>query len=521
VIGSLIGSFGFRTTFSISFATLVSPPIGPAQKVPLPMLIPVDRRFFEIDASVRMTSAAAAGTFELTIVGFDRKMYDQMKKGSTLVTITLGYSDGGTSDVIEGLLLDCSLAPKGCFYEATLKGDDYAFATLRDHKKIGYTADPNQTVGQIAKAVCGKIGLDIQADDGPPLANYSVNDQAPLDILLNLAHRGTFVLQTKDGKVYLGAPASIGSTDPVPFDDDASATDGAARGKGADGPHLSVTNYHAAGRPKLRPRDVVTIGTDQYRVDTVTHDFKRDGSYVVSGRAIAVSASRADAAAAAKSTASSTADVVRGALNSRDEKRPAVTAGVVKTYNDGHTSDVSTGVAKTPDMITPTTSAPLRSDPVTFAGKPIASPFAFDHCGLMVPVYAGMRALMVHGWNDPNDAVVDGFLWDDTMTKPGNQSGDWWLCLPTNLDQNGKPTGSGVDDLIDATGKRVITATGLRIAIGSGLLKNVGTRPDLGKDDTLTIESDQGPKIEISGNTVSVTDGSITLKIANGTVSIG
>ena len=72
---------------------------------------------------------------------------------------------------------------------------------------------------------------------------------------------------------------------------------------------------------------------------------------------------------------------------------------------------------------------------MTLTDKPIASPFAFDKCGLVVPVYQKMRALLVHGWNEPNDAVVDGFLWTSDMTPPPNQAGDWWLCLPTQLDR--------------------------------------------------------------------------------------
>src|SRR5262249_34462461 len=41
--------------------------------------------------------------------------------------------------------------------------------------------------------------------------------------------------------------------------------------------------------------------------------------------------------------------------------------------------------------------------------KPLVSPFAWHKCGLVVPVYPGMKALLSHNLNLPDDALVTGF----------------------------------------------------------------------------------------------------------------
>jgi hypothetical protein len=172
-------------------------------------------------------------------------------------------------------------------------------------------------------------------------------------------------------------------------------------------------------------------------------------------------------------------------------------------------------------MTSPTVQAPLRSSPTTISDKPIASPFAFHNCGLVVPVYQKMRGLLVHGWHDPNDAVVDGFLWSSQMKPPPNQPGDWWLCLPTQFDADGLPTGPTADDLITNAGERVISVKGMKITIGAGLLNSAGSRPSPPSDESLTIQTAQGAQVKVTGAQIQLTDGVVTMTIANGKVSIG
>jgi hypothetical protein len=213
---------------------------------------------------------------------------------------------------------------------------------------------------------------------------------------------------------------------------------------------------------------------------------------------------------------------LRQNLLQRDRNRPAVDIGDVRTYREGaHTATLDLGHDSTADMPSPSVQATLRDAPVALNDKPIASPFAFDRCGLVVPVYPKMRALLAHGWNEPEDAVAAGFVWTAEMTPPQNQPGDWWLCLPTGIDGDGKPTGNGVDDLIAKDGQRVIQVKGLKITIGSGLLNPVGARPTPGRDETLLIEADDNKtRMTVKAGEIVMTDGSVTLTIAGGKISI-
>jgi hypothetical protein len=136
--------------------------------------------------------------------------------------------------------------------------------------------------------------------------------------------------------------------------------------------------------------------------------------------------------------------------------------------------------------------------------KPIASPFAFDKCGLMVPIYPKMRALLAHNQSKTNDAIISGFLWpqkNPTFTPPENLDGDYWLCLPTALTNN-LPTGKGANDLTDKSGQRVIQAKGLQIFVGDSKLPDVGKRPTVpdGLNQTIVIEHESGTKISISSS---------------------
>jgi hypothetical protein len=45
-----------------------------------------------------------------------------------------------------------------------------------------------------------------------------------------------------------------------------------------------------------------------------------------------------------------------------------------------------------------------------YLNKPIASPFAWHKCGLVVPVYPGMKALLSHNLGLTDDSIVTGFL---------------------------------------------------------------------------------------------------------------
>jgi hypothetical protein len=175
----------------------------------------------------------------------------------------------------------------------------------------------------------------------------------------------------------------------------------------------------------------------------------------------------------------------------------------------------------------------VNKDP-QLLNKPLLSPFAWHRCGLVVPVYEGMRALLAHNTNLTNDAIVAGFLWPEqpTYEPPENEQGDYWLSLPTEVDESGTklPKGKGVNDLIDKSGLRVIQAKGLSIFVGNTGLPDVGKRPKVPADQTIVIEhqsktkisiaSDGAVKIETSGKDITLTNGSHSLTISSKSVEI-
>jgi hypothetical protein len=521
MLNLLVGSFGFRTTFKVTFETLVTTPTG-STRLPLPTIVPLTRSFFEADATVRMNSAGTVSTFELTVVGLGNDIFKLLNPQKTVVHITLGYADGDSAEVLVGLLTEKALKPGDGFYEATLKGVDLVFDQLQNTDKKIKKTYKGQTVKQIAADICSQAGVAPNIpSDGPTVESIAFNDWTPLHALRELTDKFGLALHAKDGKLWLGDPATLGETRLQPVDDGATSKPLTARGASPKASALEGFDFNVAGVPALRPSDLVTIADGKYRVESVTHVFKRAGGYHCQGRAVSAAASHRDVQTAAKGSAAQVARQVKENLDRREVQRPSVSAGEVKTYTPGqHKTTVDVGHDVKPDMVSPSVQAPLRQDPVSLPDKPSASPFAFHKCGLVVPIYSKMRALLVHGWSNPNDAIIDGYLWDDKMTPPSNQSGDWWLCLPTQLDGDGLPTGSGVDDLIDQNGQRVIQVKGMRITVGSELLNPVGKRPTPGSSEALTIETDQGAKITVQGAKIELTAGGVTLAIGEGKVSV-
>src|SRR5690242_8205740 len=108
-IGALVGSFGFRTTFSVSFERILPAPAasalaGPSESglpplatVPQPTIVPVSRSFFEADIRVMMPSTATANFFELAIYGLGNDVFRLLDPQTTIVDISLGYADGSSS----------------------------------------------------------------------------------------------------------------------------------------------------------------------------------------------------------------------------------------------------------------------------------------------------------------------------------------------------------------------------------------------------------------------------------------
>jgi hypothetical protein len=206
----------------------------------------------------------------------------------------------------------------------------------------------------------------------------------------------------------------------------------------------------------------------------------------------------------------------------RGTQRPSIDVGQVTEYEPGkeekHLTTLNYGQSPARDAEAPSVDTPV-DDAGQLHSKPIASAFAWHNCGLIVPVYPGMRGLLAHNLDRPNDAVVTGFLWSQKprYQPPQNEPGDYWLCLPTDVASNAtEPTGKGVNDLTDGSGRRVIQVKGLHILVGADALPDVGARPQVpGEvDNAIVIEHQSGTKITIGG------DGALTIETSNKDISL-
>jgi hypothetical protein len=539
-----LGGPGFRASYQVTFAKIL-PPLGPLAPppppVPIPTIVPVSSSFFEADIKIDMDATESANQFSLTIYGLGDDIYDLLVPQQTVVQIKLGYDDTSSQEVMTGILCEKSIEAGDQWYEATLKGKDFVFDRLqRPLQKVNQTfpdknrPDPtvgsNPTIRAIAEVICKNAGVATDIPDpGPQVTTITFNNVTPFDALNMLVDRTggnstpRFTLQATDGKLWMGAPRNLGAMHTKPIDDGATGRPLSSCGDTAAANPLDGQSFNIAGLPALRPRDLVILGTDTFRIRSITHKMTRQGGYTCSGRALSPDAPDEDAQQADRPSASGVARQLRKNLYQRERTRPAVQLGDVNAYTAGdHTATFDLGYDSTPDMPSPSVQATLQDKPVPLNDKPIASPFAFDNCGLVVPVYPKMRSLLVHGWNQPEDAVAAGFVWTADMTPPQNQTGDWWLCLPTQFDGDGKPTGNTVNDLIQQDGQRVIQVKGMKITIGAGLLNPVGSRPSPGSDESLTIEADDNQtKLTFKAGQIEMTDGTIKLTIGGGKVAIG
>jgi hypothetical protein len=192
---------------------------------------------------------------------------------------------------------------------------------------------------------------------------------------------------------------------------------------------------------------------------------------------------------------------VKSMVASIQSRVPAIDIGEVKSYKEeGHLATLKHGQTVAAGDVSPSIRVKVN-DVAPLHEKPIASPFAWQKCGLIVPVYQGMRAVLAHNLGIVNDAIVTGFIWPDEpkYERPKNKPGDYWLCLPTKV-ENGQPTGKGVNDLTDASGLRVIQSKGLHVFVGDDQLPDVGARPAVPDAKTIVIEHESGTKITITDN---------------------
>ena len=499
------------------------------------------------------------------------------------ISISLGYLDDprvlfGDHPVLRGRItdIDASIGDDGRA-KVVLRGQEetgYLLLHTRAAGTLRGSGDLDAVVRRLlatVKAPAGGLRLADGSSLGASTRDFTVRRGSVLSALSQLTELAGKALVVGDGVVAIGAAVGRDRA-PVDIDDNivqlgsaqtdrsgsagaggssgggsggggsggggsgggtASAAAAGARGE-AGGAARTVTDGHTVtvlGHPGLRVGQTIRSkapgASGTMRISALTTAYSVRSGYVCE---LVLAEVTGGTRAPAATPASRVVDEFNRAMLAAREDNPTVDVGQVTAYSaadgaaQGDAHRVTMAYAQTPTaaVTAPSTDSPVSTED-ELVKKPVASAFAFDKVGLVTPVYPGMRAMLAHNRSLTNDAIVAGWLWptEPAAAPPPNHVGDWWLALPTELGTDGKPTGKGVNDLIDARGARVIQARALHVLVGTPALPTVGTRPDVPDDNTVTIEHSSGTTITIDAQgAVSVTTDHKAITLGNGQVSL-
>jgi len=541
--------------------------------LPLKVSNSVSHGTFILDADITITMSAgdSADSFEMTLINLPTKTADLLKqkhdegmKADPVRPLTtkihLGYFDEPSTTTGSRLVLEGKVTS----IRSTIGDDGIARTVIRGQEKGGYrlrtqcteAGKPQQsTADDFVKDIAAKTGVSVAQESklNVSLKDFTLKAGNALQALRAIADLAKSPLVVRDNTIYLGA--AVGSSKdqaPVAFTPDTNIvrldelqendTDAERCPKPAKSnpttnirTHLEMT---VLGHPGLRVGQVATVkdvpqapkGT--LRINQLTHRFSTHSSYICEVKLVLAEAGqRARTTSGVQGAVDRMHDVVENTYN----QRPPLDMGQIKEYTPGnqqkHLATLDYGQSPPADAVAPSVETPIDQD-VQLHNKPIASPFAFHQCGLIVPVYPKMRALLAHNRGLVNDAIVVGFVWPENpvQERPKNEDGDYWLCLPTELGNDGLPTGKGVNDLTDGKGRRVIQVKALQVLVADDKLPEVGVRPTPPDTNMLVIEHESGAKItidkdgkitlETKSKELALTNGSVTLTLNGSTVEI-
>lgn len=514
------------------------------------------------DATVEIKLGYMDGKFGTVMDGIFTDVTARIE-GDSLVTTVTGDESGTYA-------LKCTRFQKGL--DGNIKFKD-AVAKLLEHAPFESSApsSPSGIAAALAPGVGNASSTGDLIDKTPKVENIpddvediSMKGENLMVVLDKLATNADAEFLVCDKKIHIGKPITNDQDyTPDEFDRDVNLAQFQPMAKNLpseDGdnrliklrPHQVLGfKFIIAGDPHLRPAQKVfanvkiKVGNEvqsyreekggaEFRIHSLVHSLSMTGGYICEGKAAKTCADE-NCRRQQDAVGLGNPDQVVQKLSqqAKDERRrnSSIEIGTIKQYNSGnedaapHRSTLYFYQRFANTETQPSIRAEVESDEnQLFRNKPLVSPFAWHKCGLVVPVYPGMKALLNHNLALLDDALVGGFIWSEKpkIEPPKNKEGDWWLCLPIDFDASQPPTDStkAVNDLIANNGKRVIEAKGLKISIGAKALKNVGTRPEEGNDDEFLIEHASGAKIMIKDGEIQLSDGQVTLKISGGKVDI-
>lgn len=526
---------------------------------------------FLLDAEIKvaMERGKAGTSFVISVVDLplaEARRLDGLLQGAGALSVVarLGYFDGDFKQVLDGRVrkMRSVVSQDGDHLVTTFEGTEagtYVLSVTEFQESLPL----DKPVGELVQYVMQKAarpGLDSRAsveNVNVKLRDKAVRGNSLLGVLDELATQAEADLLVRDKKVWFGRPVKDDGYSPAPFDAEVNlasfepfaADIPAAADRNLLRPpepaRVEGFNFVVTGDPSLRPAQVASVVVEgfeglsgrEFRIRDLTHDFSTAGGYVCKGTAVRVKAAdggagrNGAAGALGHESAATFVDALTKKIEDGRRQRPAVEVAKVKSYSPGgsggsgrHLSTLYFGQRFAREETQPSVRAEVETDEEQlFRNKPLASPFAWHRCGLVVPVYPGMKALLSHNLNLPDDAVVSGFLWSEQpgIEPPKNNEGDWWLCLPIDFDTARPPAADtpAVNDLTANNGRRVIEVKGLKITVGTNLLHAAGERPDEGPAEEFLIEHQEGAKIVIDRDGVVTIHANKGLKIS-GDVSV-
>ncbi|UPJ53436.1 hypothetical protein IVB30_20230 [Bradyrhizobium sp. 200] len=517
---------------------------------------------FILDADIKlaMKSGASASSFDIELINLPadtaalirQKHQDGIGKKPRQplhVEIHLGYFDdpsttGGSDPVMVGavMAIENKVGNDGLL-RTRLRGQElggYALRTTPFSKDLA-----SATTSDFLDAIASSAGVTLAEGSrlSGPMPNVTVKSNSALEALRQLAEKAQVPLVIRDQKILIG-PAVGRSQDAGPDltpDDNIVALDDRLSNEESFDPDQPPSDQlksetraslqlSVLGDPRLRVGQQVAVKNVErapsgpLRIQELVHHFSTKSGYTCDVEVVA-----ATTGGSARGTRGVTAlvdrwrDVTEGII----EQRPAIDVGQIRSYASGdqqkHLATLDYATAPPSDAVAPSVAVAIKEGATQLRDKPVASPFAWHKCGLMVPVYPGMRAVLAHNRGLVNDAIVNGFVWAENPLhdRPKNHPGDYWLCLPTQLGPGDQPVGKGVNDLTDKGGYRVIQAKGLRILVSADGLPSVGERPDPPADTNLVIEHESGTVISIdTSGAISISTKNKDLSFSNGAVTM-
>jgi hypothetical protein len=519
----------------------------------------------DADVVLQSVAGASASTFRITLQNLPADAVETLKgrhlegEGRLTTTIELGYFDDPARQA--AVMTGAVTAIRSEVDQTGILVTQVSGLELAGHRLSGGPVESHRAgeaaLADFVRDVAGTAGVKAEvAGDLGTLTNYTVRAASGLEALRVLAQQAAAPIAITDETILFGA--TVGAAGPARFSAEdnivslhrhqeeerppAAATPPATRPPAAGAPSRSSLDLTVLGDPSLRigqsavlavrdPRDAIS---GPLRIERLVHRFSTTSGYTCD---VTVVAAHPGQPARRAVGVQGVVDRFRDLAESARNERPAVDVGEVAAYQAGaggkHVVDLHYGRPTAADAVAPSVASAIAEEPVLHA-KPFVSPFAWDRCGLVVPVYPTMRAVLVHNGGRVNDALVAGFVWAEATghTAPKNKAGDYWLCLPTELDGDGAPTGGGVNDLTDGAGLRVIQAKGLKIQVAANGLPPVGDRPDVPADlpstlvieheagTTITVDSDGAVTITTDGQAITLTDGTASLVIAGGSIEL-